>query len=147
MHQLTLLVFPQAAKAPLALGYAAVVDAQGAMHAIGIVGRCGGQVELTPRFSLYFLETWPYLCGMLTDAIHAGADGRGDQWRCLVANRTFMLVVTIGKHLSSLSLPVLYSIRRDYTRRRVTTLLCPKRVNPIPKNDNILVKITGGKTA
>jgi hypothetical protein len=24
--------------------------------------------------------------------------------------------------------------------------LCPKRVNPIPKNDNISVKITGGKT-
>jgi hypothetical protein len=146
VHQLTLLVLPQAAKASLALRDATIVDTQGAMHAIGVVRRCRGQVELTPCLSLHFLETWQHLCRMLTDAVNTGANGRGDQRRGLMANRTFMLVVAIGKHLPSLSLPVLYSIRRDYTRRRVTTLLCPKRVNLIPNNDNILAKITGGKT-
>ncbi len=89
VYQLALLVFPQPAKAPLALGDAAVVDAQGATYAIGLVRRFRGQIELTTRFSLHFLEIWQYLCGMRTDAINAGANGGGDQRRCLVANRAF----------------------------------------------------------
>jgi len=39
-----------------------------------------------------------------------------------------MLVITIGKHLSSLSQPVLYSIRRDYTSQRMDgSYICQKK--------------------